>query len=67
MSQSKKMTDSEQAGEVSRRRHRDRAAPSPAQLRHQEQQFKRENAEAFASMNAWVEEHGLPLEQYRQF
>ena len=29
--------------------------------------FKRENAEAFASMNAWVEQHGLPLEKYRQF
>lgn len=29
--------------------------------------FKRENAEAFASMNAWVEQKSLPLEKYRQF
>ena len=29
--------------------------------------FKRENAEAFASLNAWVEENGLPLARHRQF
>jgi antitoxin CcdA len=27
----------------------------------------RENAEAIASWNAWVEEHGLPLAKYRRF
>ena len=30
-------------------------------------QWKAENAEAIASSNAYVEEFGLPLEQYRQF
>ena len=29
--------------------------------------WKKENASALRSSNAWVEEHGLPLEQYRQF
>lgn len=29
--------------------------------------FKEENREAFESMNKWVEQHGLPLERYRQF
>ena len=29
--------------------------------------WRRENAEAIASANAWVEAHGLPLERYRQF
>lgn len=27
----------------------------------------RENAEAIAGWNAWVEENGLPLAKYRQF
>lgn len=30
-------------------------------------QWKQENAEAIESSNAWVAEHGLPLEKYRQF
>ncbi len=29
--------------------------------------WKADNAEAIAAWNAYVEEHGLPLEQYRQF
>lgn len=29
--------------------------------------WKRENAEALKSYNRWIEEHGLPLEKYRQF
>lgn len=29
--------------------------------------WRRENAEALASSNAWTEAHGLPLDQYRQF
>lgn len=29
--------------------------------------WRRENAEAIASSNAWIEEHGLPLERYRPF
>ena len=36
-----------------------RAAKSEAWLR--------ENAEAIASSNAWVEKNGLPLAKYRQF
>lgn len=32
-----------------------------------ERTFKLENADAFASANAWVEENGLPLAKYRQF
>ena len=30
-------------------------------------QWKAENAAALISSNAYVEEHGLPLETYRQF
>ena len=29
--------------------------------------WKEENREAILAANAWIEEHGLPLEQYRQF
>ena len=29
--------------------------------------WRRENAGAIASSNAWVEANGLPLESYRQF
>lgn len=32
-----------------------------------EQRWKEENREAIESSNRWVEEHGLPLEKYRQF
>lgn len=42
-------------------------AGSPTQFPELEQKFKRDNAEGFASMNNWVEEHGLPLDKYRQF
>lgn len=31
------------------------------------EQWKRENAEAIASSNEWVEKNGLPLARYRQF
>jgi antitoxin CcdA len=30
-------------------------------------EWQRENAEAIASANAWVEANGLPLARYRQF
>ena len=30
-------------------------------------EWRRENAEAIASANAWVDANGLPLERYRQF
>ncbi|QRZ14285.1 type II toxin-antitoxin system CcdA family antitoxin (plasmid) [Paracoccus methylovorus] len=29
--------------------------------------WQQENAAALASSNAWVDAHGLPLDQYRQF
>lgn len=29
--------------------------------------WRAENADAIASSNAWVEQHGLPLERYRAF
>ena len=29
--------------------------------------WQRENAEAIEAANAWVEQHGLPLEKYRMF
>ena len=29
--------------------------------------FKKENAAVFSSLNAWVEENGLPLARYRPF
>jgi antitoxin CcdA len=29
--------------------------------------WERENVQAIASSNAWIEAHGLPLERYRQF
>jgi antitoxin CcdA len=29
--------------------------------------WRRENADAIASSDAWVEANGLPLERYRQF
>ncbi len=31
------------------------------------ERWKAENAAAMESSNQWVEEHGLPLEKYRQF
>jgi antitoxin CcdA len=32
-----------------------------------ERQWQEENREAIEAWNAWTEEHGLPLAQYRQF
>lgn len=34
---------------------------------HAAEEWKRENAEAIASSNAWVKANGLPLAKYRQF
>jgi antitoxin CcdA len=31
------------------------------------EQWRRDNAQALADCNSWVEEHGLPLDRYRQF
>jgi len=33
----------------------------------QAEQWSRDNAGALSASNAWVEEHGLPLAQYRPF
>jgi antitoxin CcdA len=44
---------------------RDRKYPVAAILRAND--WKAQNADAIASTNAWVEEHGLPLAQYRMF
>jgi antitoxin CcdA len=32
-----------------------------------ERRWKAENADAITAYNQWVEEHGLPLEEFRQF
>lgn len=32
-----------------------------------ERRWKMDNADAIAAYNEWVEEHGLPLEEFRQF
>ena len=65
MSSSKQAPETVQAG--FERLRAERAARTPEERQEAERLFKLENAEAFASMNAWVEEHGLPLEKYRQF
>ena len=44
---------------------RDRKYPVAAILRAND--WKAQNADAIASTNVWIEEHGLPLEQYRMF
>ncbi len=33
----------------------------------QADRWREENAEAIRAANAWVDEHGLPLERYRMF
>ena len=49
-------------------RHRvERTTRTPETRAERERLFKLENADAFALMNAWVDEHGLPLDRYRQF
>ncbi len=37
------------------------------ELSPEAQRWIEENAEAMKEWNEWVEKHGLPLEQYRQF
>jgi antitoxin CcdA len=32
-----------------------------------ERRWKAENADAITSYNRWVEEHGLPLQEFRRF
>jgi len=67
MSSSKKMPETRNMQADFERLRAERAARTPEERLEKERLFKMENAEAFASMNAWVEEHGLPLEKYRQF
>lgn len=40
---------------------------SPAEQAEAERKWKEENAEAIAASNRYVEEHGLPLAQYRRY
>jgi post-segregation antitoxin (ccd killing protein) len=42
------------------------AEANPAVRAERKRQWQAENAEAIASSNAWVEEHGLPLGPYRK-
>lgn len=39
---------------------------SPEERLEDERQWKLENAEAFRSMNAYLEEHGFPFPQFRR-
>lgn len=48
-------------------RRAERLTRPAAEREEEERLWKIENAEAFASLNAWVEEHGLPLAKFRQF
>lgn len=43
------------------------AALRVAAKAERERQWQEENKHAIEAWNAWVEEHGLPLAQYRQF
>jgi antitoxin CcdA len=43
------------------------AALRAAAKAERERQWQEENKESIEAWNAWVEEHGLPLAQYRQF
>lgn len=43
------------------------AGVKQAVISAKEAHWKRENAKALQSSNAWVEANGLPLDQYRQF
>ncbi len=43
------------------------AALLKASKQEEERRFREENKMAFDYWNKWVEEHGLPLEKYRQF
>lgn len=50
--------------------HKDAGRGKPeakAQAPERAEDWLRENAAALESSNAWVEENGLPLDQYRQF
>lgn len=67
MSNAKRATENESTEQTSLSRRADRLNETSEERQERERLFKLENAEAFASMNAWVEEHGLPLAKYRQF
>lgn len=43
------------------------AALREATRKERDRQWQDENREAIQAWNAWVEENGLPLEEYRQF
>lgn len=43
------------------------AALREASKLEEQRRFREENKAAFDYWNKWVEQHGLPLEKYRQF
>lgn len=43
------------------------AALRDASRQEEQRRFREENQAAFDYWNKWVEQHGLPLEKYRQF
>ena len=43
------------------------AALREASKREEQKRFREENQAAFDYWNKWIEQHGLPLEKYRQF
>lgn len=43
------------------------AALREASKQEEQRHFREENRAAFDYWNKWVEQHGLPLEKYRQF
>lgn len=43
------------------------AALRDASRQEEQKRFREENQAAFDYWNKWVEQHGLPLEKYRQF
>lgn len=57
-------------GEIKERKDRGRFWQPPEKrdvISEEGRRWLEENAEAIRSWNAWVEEHGLPLEEYRMF
>jgi len=67
MSSKQKPAEPSEVRETQLRRRAERQAKSPTEREEEERKWKLENAEAIRSMNAYFEEHGLPLEKYRRF
>lgn len=67
MSKFSRESDRKNSDQLSIGNPRKRVARDAEDRLEREKQFKLENADAFASVNAWVEENGLPLAKYRAF